>query len=97
MGLTSDKPINQEFKVKEADAVEVLSLVDSSVDFLSTIDRKEAQSLWQWTRERYSAEWARTHTQVPVAEHGFSMLVRVFNEEKSRGVKPSLRTRNEWE
>ena len=86
MGLTSDKPINQEFKVKEADAVEVLSLVDSSVDFLSTIDKKEAQSLRQWTRERYSAEWAITHTQEPIAEHGFSMLVRVFSEEKSRSV-----------
>jgi 7,8-dihydropterin-6-yl-methyl-4-(beta-D-ribofuranosyl)aminobenzene 5'-phosphate synthase len=86
MGLTSDKPINQEFKVKEADAVEILSLVDNSVDFLSTIDKKEAQSLRQWTRERYSAEWARTHTQVPVAEHGFSVLVRVFNKEKSSSV-----------
>jgi 7,8-dihydropterin-6-yl-methyl-4-(beta-D-ribofuranosyl)aminobenzene 5'-phosphate synthase len=86
MYATSDKPVNQEFKVKEADAVEIISLVDNSVDFLSTIDKKEAQSLRQWTRERYSAEWARTHTQVPVAEHGFSMLVRVFNEEKSSSV-----------
>ena len=86
MCATSDKPFNQEFKVKEANAAEIISLVDNSVDFLSTIDKKEAQSLRQWTRERYSAEWARTHTQVPVAEHGFSMLVRVFNEEKSSSV-----------
>jgi 7,8-dihydropterin-6-yl-methyl-4-(beta-D-ribofuranosyl)aminobenzene 5'-phosphate synthase len=86
MCATSGKPVNQELKVKEADAVEIISLVDNSVDFLSTIDKKETQSLRQWMRERYSAEWARTHTQVPVAEHGFSMLVRVFNEETSSSV-----------
>jgi 7,8-dihydropterin-6-yl-methyl-4-(beta-D-ribofuranosyl)aminobenzene 5'-phosphate synthase len=79
---TSEMPI----KPKEADAVEILSLVDNSVDFLSTIDKKEAQSLRQWTRERYSAEWNRTHTQGPIAEHGFSIFVRVFNKKKSSSV-----------
>jgi 7,8-dihydropterin-6-yl-methyl-4-(beta-D-ribofuranosyl)aminobenzene 5'-phosphate synthase len=79
---TSEMPI----KPKEADAVEILSLVDNSVDFLSTIDKKEAHSLRQWTRERYRAEWNKTYTKGPGAEHGFSMLVRVFNKKKSSSV-----------
>jgi hypothetical protein len=37
----------ENFKIKEADSVEVLSLVDNSVDFLSTIDKKEANSFRQ--------------------------------------------------
>ena len=86
MNETKEKPITQKMKLKEAEAVEIISLADNSVDFLSAIDKKEAQSLRQWTRERYSAEWGRTHTQAPVAEHGFSVLVRVFNKEKSSSV-----------
>ncbi len=73
----------EQFKISEADALEVFSLVDNSVDFLSTIDRKEAQSFRQWTKKRYSPEWARTHSQLPFAEHGFSMLIRVFFGRKS--------------
>ena len=86
MGAASKKPRNQEFKVKEADAAEIISLVDNSVDFLSTIDNKQVQSFRQWTREQYGQEWTRTHTQLPLAEHGFSMLIRVFNEGKSNSV-----------
>ena len=83
MRAASEKPSNQEFKVKEADAAEIISLVDSSVDFLSTINKRQAQSFRQWTRERYGQEWTRTHTQLPCAEHGFSMLIRVFSEGKA--------------
>src|SRR4030042_6028509 len=66
------------FSIAEVDGLEVLSLVDNSVDFLSTIDRKQAQSFRQWTKKRYGQEWARTHSQLPLAEHGFSMLIRVL-------------------
>jgi len=86
MNAASEKPNNKEFKVREAAAVEVISLVDNSVDFLSTIDKKQVQSFRQWTREHYGQEWARTHTQLPLAEHGFSMLIRVFNEGKSNSI-----------
>jgi 7,8-dihydropterin-6-yl-methyl-4-(beta-D-ribofuranosyl)aminobenzene 5'-phosphate synthase len=58
-------------------------LVDNSVDFLSTIDRKEAQSFRQWTKKRHGQEWTRTHSQLPFAEHGFSMLIRVQCRRKS--------------
>ena len=83
MDAASENPINQAFKVKEADAAEILSLVDNSVDFLSTVKKRQVQSFRQWTRERYGQEWVRTHTQLPRAEHGFSMLIRVFREDKS--------------
>jgi 7,8-dihydropterin-6-yl-methyl-4-(beta-D-ribofuranosyl)aminobenzene 5'-phosphate synthase len=78
LGATSEKQI----KPKEADVAEIISLVDNSVDFLSTVNKKHIQSYRQWTRERYGQKWTRTHTQLPCAEHGFSMLIRVFSEDK---------------
>ena len=82
-----DTAEHEYFKIKEADSVEVLSLVDNSVDFLSTIDKKEANSFRQWTRKRYGREWARTHSQLPRAEHGFSMLIRVLSGRKSNSIQ----------
>jgi 7,8-dihydropterin-6-yl-methyl-4-(beta-D-ribofuranosyl)aminobenzene 5'-phosphate synthase len=83
MGAANEKPSNQEFKVKEADAAEIISLVDNSVDFLSTSNKWQVQPFRQWTRERYGQEWARTHIQLPCAEHGFSMIIRYFREDKA--------------
>jgi hypothetical protein len=57
-------------KIAEVDGIEVISLVDNSADFLSTINRKEVQSFRQWIKKRYSEEWARTHSGLPIAEHG---------------------------
>ncbi len=71
------------FKIAEVDGLEVISLVDNSVDFLSTIDRKDAQSFRQWTKKGHDEEWARTHSQLPLAEHGFSMLIRVLRDGKT--------------
>jgi 7,8-dihydropterin-6-yl-methyl-4-(beta-D-ribofuranosyl)aminobenzene 5'-phosphate synthase len=68
--------------IAEVDGLEVISLVDNSVDFLSTIDKKEAQSFRQWTKKRRSEEWTRTHSQLPLAEHGFSTLIRVLRARK---------------
>ncbi len=56
--------------------------MDNTVDFLSSNNRKEVQSLRQWTKEQYGSEWVSTHTELPFAEHGFSMLVRIFTEQK---------------
>ncbi|MGD0645245.1 MAG: MBL fold metallo-hydrolase [Candidatus Bathyarchaeia archaeon] len=79
MSTTSHGPFN----IVEVEGIEVLSLVDNSVDFLSTIDRKEAQSFRQWTKKRHGQEWTRTHFQLPFAEHGFSMLIRVLCRRKT--------------
>ena len=83
MGTASEKPINQGFKLKEADAAEIISLVDNSVDFLSTINKREVRSFRQWTQERYGKEWIASHSLLPCADHGFSMLIRVFHGKKS--------------
>ncbi|MBN1245696.1 MBL fold metallo-hydrolase [Candidatus Bathyarchaeota archaeon] len=82
MCATSTKQ-NREFKVKEADGVEILSLVDNSVDFLSAVNKQQVQSFRQWKRERDGKEWGATHMDLPFAEHGFSVLIRVFSGDKS--------------
>lgn len=71
---------------READGLEVFSLMDSSLDFLSSTDQKEASSFRQWTRKRYGPEWANEDYQLPFAEHGFSMLIRVLAEGKSHSI-----------
>ena len=70
-------------EIKEADGLEIFSLVDNSVDFISTINRKEAQSFRQWTKKRHGKEWIKTHSQLPFAEHGLSMLIRVLQGRKT--------------
>ena len=37
--------------IKEADSVEIISLVDNSVDFLSSINQKDACSMRQWSTQ----------------------------------------------
>ena len=74
------------FMIAEVDGLEVLSLVDNSVDFLSTIERKEVQSFRQWTKKRHGEEWTRTHSKLPLAEHGFSMLIRILQGGKSTSI-----------
>jgi len=78
--------MNTEFeysKIREADGVEIISIVDNSIDLLSTINQRDAFSFRQWTKTRYGEEWTKTHSELPKAEHGFSMLVRVLSEGKS--------------
>ena len=79
MAAANMKPI----KLKEADAVEILSLVDNSVDFLSAINKRQVQSFRQWTREYDGQEGGKKDVQLPFAEHGFSMLIRVFSGDKA--------------
>jgi 7,8-dihydropterin-6-yl-methyl-4-(beta-D-ribofuranosyl)aminobenzene 5'-phosphate synthase len=69
--------------LKEASKIEIVSLMDNNIDFLSSINRKEVKSLWHLTKEQYRQERAKTHTELPFAEHGFSMLVRIFNNQES--------------
>lgn len=66
------------FNIAEVDGLEIVSLVDNSADFLSTINRKEAQSFMQWTKRRRGKEQTGTNSELPVAEHGLSMLIRVL-------------------
>jgi 7,8-dihydropterin-6-yl-methyl-4-(beta-D-ribofuranosyl)aminobenzene 5'-phosphate synthase len=71
------------FRIAKVDGLEIFSLVDNSVDYDSTIGRREAQSFRQWTKKRYGEEWTRTHSKLPIAEHGFSTLIRVLCGKKT--------------
>ena len=48
--------------------------MDNTVDFLSNNSRKEVQTF---------SHWAHDYTDLPFAEHGFSMLLRVSNHEET--------------
>jgi len=76
-GKCCSKP-DEVFPLKEVDSVEIVSLVDNCVDFLSTIERKEVYQARKWVKERKGDGWMREHFRLPVAEHGFSVLVRAF-------------------
>jgi 7,8-dihydropterin-6-yl-methyl-4-(beta-D-ribofuranosyl)aminobenzene 5'-phosphate synthase len=67
--------------LKEVDSVEIVSLVDNCVDFLSAIERKEVSQVRKWVKERKGDEWMKKHFRLPVAEHGFSVLIRAFRGE----------------
>lgn len=64
----------------EVDSVEIVSLADNTVDFLSTIERKEVHQVREWVKNRMGEEWAKKHFRLPFAEHGYSMLIKVFSK-----------------
>ena len=66
----------------EVDGVEIISLADNAVDFLSTIERNGVHQVREWTKNRMGEEWAKKHFQLPFAEHGFSLLIKVFSNER---------------
>ncbi len=72
--------------LEEIDAAEILSLMDNSVDFLSTMGNPEAQGVRKWITERKDKKWVSKHFSPPIAEHGFSALVKVFNKGKSHSI-----------
>ena len=72
--------------LREVDGAEIISLIDNSVDFLSTIEREEVLPVRKWVKERKGEEWVKEHFRLPMAEHGFSMLIRVFYNGTSHSV-----------
>ena len=67
--------------LKEVDGAEILSLMDDAVDFTSTIQRKEASKVREWTKKRKGIKWVKKHFSLPFAEHGFSVLIKIFYKE----------------
>jgi len=55
--------------LKTASKIEIISLMDNSIDFFAS-NKSDVQSLWTWTKTH--------HQELPIAEHGFSVLVRVY-------------------
>jgi 7,8-dihydropterin-6-yl-methyl-4-(beta-D-ribofuranosyl)aminobenzene 5'-phosphate synthase len=81
--MSGAKKQNREFTFLESDYAEILSLVDNSVDFQSDIHKQQVQPFRQWKQKRKDKEWKKSHLDLPIAEHGFSMLIRVFSGDKS--------------
>jgi len=73
---------SQTATLKEVDSVEIVSMIDNSIDLLSSIEKKGVQQVREWVKERRGEEWFNEHFCPPMAEHGFSMLVRVFFDKK---------------
>jgi 7,8-dihydropterin-6-yl-methyl-4-(beta-D-ribofuranosyl)aminobenzene 5'-phosphate synthase len=72
--------------LREVAGIEILSLVDNSIDLLSSVGREEVKPLRIWIRERMGEGWFKRHFRYPIAEHGFSVLVRVFIGENFHSV-----------
>ena len=67
--------------LEEVDGVEITSLADNTVDFQSTVERKEVHRVREWVKSRMNREWVKKHFRLPFAEHGFSMLIRVCSKD----------------
>lgn len=70
--------------LKEVNGVEIISLTDNTVDYISTIERKEVHQVRKWVKDRMGDKWMKKHFQLPFAEHGFSMLIKIFSEGSHR-------------
>jgi 7,8-dihydropterin-6-yl-methyl-4-(beta-D-ribofuranosyl)aminobenzene 5'-phosphate synthase len=66
--------------LKEVDGVEIISLMDDTIDFTSTIQRKEVSKVREWTKNRKGVEWIKENFSLPFAEHGFSVLIKIFSK-----------------
>ena len=66
--------------LREVNGVEIISLMDDTIDFSSTIQRKEVSKVRKWTKNRKGAEWAKKNFSLPFAEHGFSVLIKIFSK-----------------
>jgi 7,8-dihydropterin-6-yl-methyl-4-(beta-D-ribofuranosyl)aminobenzene 5'-phosphate synthase len=67
--------------LREVDRVEIISLMDNTLDFISVIERKEVEvkRVREWVQESKGKEWMKKHFRLPFAEHGFSMFIKVFH------------------
>jgi 7,8-dihydropterin-6-yl-methyl-4-(beta-D-ribofuranosyl)aminobenzene 5'-phosphate synthase len=72
--------------LKEVDSVEIVSLMDNSIDVLSTIKKDEVRQVRDWIKERKGEKWVREHFRLPIAEHGLSILIRTFHGNTSHTV-----------
>lgn len=61
----------------EVESVEIISLMDNSIDLLSTVSRPEVKNFREWVKEPIK---------LPIAEHGFSMLIRVWTKDEKHVV-----------
>ena len=63
--------MDNQVALKEVSSVEIISLMDNTVDFNSTNSNKEVHKVREWTKNRKGIEWTEKHFRLPFAEHGF--------------------------
>jgi 7,8-dihydropterin-6-yl-methyl-4-(beta-D-ribofuranosyl)aminobenzene 5'-phosphate synthase len=80
--MSTSTKLSRELEVKEADGAEILRLVDNSI-FLSAVNHPQVQSFRQWKQGQDGKKRGATHTDLPFAEHGFSMFLKIFRGDKS--------------
>lgn len=68
---------NRFLELRKAERVEIISLMDNSIDLLSTSPREEVKCF---------RDWVKRASRYPIAEHGFSMLIRVFDGNESHSL-----------
>ncbi|MDW8040139.1 MAG: MBL fold metallo-hydrolase [Nitrososphaerota archaeon] len=66
--------------IRRVDRLEIICLMDNCVDFTSSIEREEVQNVRSWVSRRMGKQWAERNFRFPIAEHGLSMLIRLFCE-----------------
>jgi len=73
-------------KLSSVDCLEIVCLMDNCIDLMSSIDRGEVQGVRSWVEKRMGREWVNRNFRPPIAEHGLSMLVKVFRNGESHTV-----------
>lgn len=73
-------------KLRGVDRLEIICLMDNCVDFTSSIEREEVQNVRSWVPKRMGKEWTDKNFRLPIAEHGLSMLVKVFRNGESHTI-----------
>lgn len=68
---------NQVLGLREVDKVEIISLVDNSVDILSTSLKEEVKCFRDWVKKPRG---------YPIAEHGLSMLIHVYSDNETHTI-----------
>jgi len=74
------------YKIKEVDSLEILSLVDNSIELFCLSERIEVKTFRNWKQKRFLKKGIIEHTNLPLAEHGFSMFIRVIRRGKLHNI-----------
>ncbi|MEM4703563.1 MAG: MBL fold metallo-hydrolase [Candidatus Bathyarchaeia archaeon] len=81
-----NKTDSRAVELRQVDSAEIVSLMDNSVDFLTATSKEEVRSVREWIKEQKTEKWIRKRFRLPIAEHGFSMLIRVFVGQEKHSV-----------
>ncbi|MCK4243287.1 MBL fold metallo-hydrolase [Candidatus Bathyarchaeota archaeon] len=75
---------NTVLPLKAVDGLEIISLIDNSIDFLSSSEHREVKNIREWMKN--SRNLKPKGKKLPIAEHGFSMLIRIYFENEAHTI-----------